>query len=200
MARIAVMVGSKGRGSNMRRLIEAGRAEEFPGRVECVLAPTPDSPAVQSAREMGIPTTILSPKSPDYPSELARVLEGMDLVCLAGFMSLFPAEVLAQHPGRVLNIHPALLPKFGGKGMYGMHVHQAVLAAGERESGCTVHLVTPIYDEGRILVQLSCPVEPEDSPEVLAARVLRLEHQAYPLAVRLRLDELAHEQPSGKEA
>ncbi len=200
MARIAVMVGSRGRGSNMRRLIEAGRAGEFPASVDCILAPTPDSPAVQSAHEMGIPTTILSPKSPDYPSDLARALEGVDLICLAGFMSLFPAEVLAQHPGRVLNIHPALLPKFGGKGMYGMHVHQAVLAAGETESGCTVHLVTPIYDEGRILVQLSCPVEPDDSPETLAARVLRLEHQAYPVAVRLRLDELAHEQPAGDEA
>ncbi|MFN3683119.1 MAG: formyltransferase family protein, partial [Fimbriimonadaceae bacterium] len=106
------------------------------------------------------------------------------LVCLAGYMRLLPKEVLDSFPNRVLNIHPALLPKFGGKGMYGMRVHEAVLRAGEAESGCTVHLVNERYDEGPIVVQLRCPVLPDDTPETLAARVLELEHRAYPEAVR----------------
>jgi phosphoribosylglycinamide formyltransferase-1 len=99
-------------------------------------------------------------------------------------MSMVPAPVLAAFPDRIFNVHPALLPKFGGKGMYGMHVHEAVVAAGETESGCTVHLVNEHYDEGRILLQLRCPALPDDTPETLAARVLTLEHQAYVQALR----------------
>jgi phosphoribosylglycinamide formyltransferase-1 len=95
-----------------------------------------------------------------------------------------PSEILAQFPGRVLNIHPALLPKHGGKGMYGIRVHEAVIEAGDSESGCTVHLVTEQYDEGQIVVQLRCPVLAEDTPTTLAARVLELEKQAYPAAIR----------------
>ncbi|HSI73564.1 MAG TPA: formyltransferase family protein, partial [Fimbriimonas sp.] len=86
-------------------------------------------------------------------------------------------------PNRVLNIHPALLPKFGGKGMYGRRVHEAVLAAGETESGCTIHLVTPVYDEGPIILQKTCPVLEGDTPETLATRVLQVEHEAYPEAL-----------------
>lgn len=119
-----------------------------------------------------------------------EAFRGADFICLAGFMKLLPSEVLRAFPNRVLNIHPALLPKFGGKGMYGHHVHEAVLAAGEKESGCTVHLVTDQYDEGEILVQLCCPVRATDTPESLAARVLELEHRAYPEAVRLLMERL----------
>jgi phosphoribosylglycinamide formyltransferase-1 len=103
-------------------------------------------------------------------------------------MRLLPEEVLAAFPNRVLNIHPALLPKFGGKGMYGMHVHEAVVAARETESGCTVHFVNEHYDEGAILHQRRCPVLPDDTPETLAARVLEQEHLAYPEAIQLVLE------------
>jgi phosphoribosylglycinamide formyltransferase-1 len=98
---------------------------------------------------------------------------------LAGYLRLLPVEVLRKFPGRVLNIHPALLPKFGGKGMYGRHVHEAVIASGDSESGASVHLVDERYDEGQVLVQRRCSVLPDDTPQSLAARVLKEEHLAY---------------------
>jgi phosphoribosylglycinamide formyltransferase-1 len=102
-------------------------------------------------------------------------------------MTLLPSAVVSAYPGKILNIHPALLPKFGGKGMYGLRVHEAVLAAGEKESGCTVHFVNEDYDDGPPLYQAKCPVLPDDTPETLAERVLELERDAYPEALRLAL-------------
>ena len=124
------------------------------------------------------------------PPAFSKPSEGPTLVCLAGFLRLLPEEVLRSRP--VLNIHPSLLPKFGGKGMYGLRVHEAVIQARETESGCTVHRVTPVYDEGEVVVQMRCPVMAEDTPESLAARVLELEQQAYPEAVR----RICHGRPS----
>ncbi|HXH62363.1 MAG TPA: formyltransferase family protein, partial [Fimbriimonadaceae bacterium] len=116
--------------------------------------------------------------------------ERIDVVCLAGFMVLLPVNIVHKYAGRILNIHPALLPKFGGKGMYGIRVHQAVIAAGEKESGCSVHVVTEKYDEGPILLQKRCPVLTDDTPETLADRVLDLEHTAYPEALKLVVERL----------
>jgi phosphoribosylglycinamide formyltransferase-1 len=112
---------------------------------------------------------------------LLRELQGqrIDLVVLAGFMRLIPAELVQAFPQRILNIHPALLPKFGGKGMYGMHVHEAVIAAGETESGITIHYVNEHYDEGEHLFQARCPVLPHDTPKSLAERIHGLEHAHY---------------------
>ena len=184
-ARVAVLVGSKGRGSNMAALAQAGQSGAMPGQVVLVVAPLASTPALETAADLGVPTAVLSWKADGYAEALLAALQDaeVDIICLAGYMTLLPSVVLDAFPGRVLNIHPALLPKFGGKGMYGHHVHEAVVAAGERESGCTVHLVTPVYDEGQIVVQLRCPVGPNDTPESLAARVLELEHRAYPMAV-----------------
>lgn len=106
-----------------------------------------------------------------------------DLLVLAGYIKLVPAEVVAAYQGRIINIHPALLPKYGGPGMYGRKVHEAVLAAGDRESGATVHLVTEQYDQGGILAQARVPVLPNDTAESLASRVLGVEHQLLPAAV-----------------
>ena len=105
---------------------------------------------------------------------------GCDLVVLAGYLKLVPAEVIDRYRGRILNVHPALLPAFGGKGMYGHRVHEAVLASGARESGATVHLVDEVYDRGAILAQARVPVLPGDDPETLAARVLEVEHRLLP--------------------
>ena len=99
---------------------------------------------------------------------------------MAGYLKLLPAEVVRAYRGRITNIHPALLPRYGGKGMYGHHVHEAVLAAGETETGPTVHLVDEVYDNGRILEQAKVPVRPDDTPDSLAARVLEQEHRLYP--------------------
>jgi folate-dependent phosphoribosylglycinamide formyltransferase PurN len=107
----------------------------------------------------------------------------VDLVVLAGYLKLVPSDVIARFRGRIINVHPALLPAFGGKGMYGRGVHEAVLASGARESGATVHLVDEVYDRGAILGQARVPVLPGDDPERLAARVLQVEHRLLPAAV-----------------
>ncbi|MDX2065734.1 MAG: phosphoribosylglycinamide formyltransferase [Fimbriimonadaceae bacterium] len=186
MGRIGILVGAKGRGGNMAAIATACCELAFPGRIVQVVSPRSDAPAIARAHGLGLPTRVV-PYGPDFTSGLIEAFSGCDVVCLAGFMRLVPTELLNAHPRRVLNIHPALLPKFGGKGMFGMHVHEAVIAARERESGCTVHVVTPVYDEGEVIVQRRCPVLPGDSAEDLAARVTALEHEAYPEAIRIVL-------------
>lgn len=189
-ARVAILIGPKGRGTNMKALVEACRAGQVPAEIAGVLSPREDSPAAQWAQSQGLNLRVVSPKQEEYADRLLDSLRelGTTHVCLAGYMRLLPQEVLDAYPGRILNIHPALLPKFGGKGMWGMHVHEAVLDAGEKESGCTVHLVTANYDEGPILLQLRCPVEAADTPETLAARVLELEQRAYPQALARQIE------------
>jgi formyltetrahydrofolate-dependent phosphoribosylglycinamide formyltransferase len=178
--RLAVCVS--GRGSNLLALIDALDRSPL-AQVVLVLSNRPDTPALELARERGIHAVALT----DYrdPFEwLARLsAEGVDLVVLAGYLKLVPAEVIAAYRGRVLNIHPALLPAFGGPGMYGKRVHEAVLASGARMSGATVHLVDEEYDRGEILAQARVPVLPDDTPESLAARVLEAEHRLLPAVV-----------------
>ncbi len=182
------MVGSKGRGSNMTALVKACRSGQVPAEVSVVIASGAGSDAEKAAIDLGVPTAVVTPGD-RYGERLVEALEGCDWLCLAGFLRILPGEVLQKFPDRVLNIHPSLLPKFGGKGMYGHHVHEAVLAAGETESGCTVHFVNERYDEGAVLLQKRCPVEPDDSAETLAAKVLKLEHQAFAEA----LSKVIHE-------
>lgn len=191
-ARLAILVGSKGRGSNMRALAGACRSGQIPADVAVVVSPVSESQAVDAAHEMDLAIQVARPKDPDYATALLTALAqaNVDIVCLAGLMTKLPVEVLQAYPGRILNIHPALLPKFGGKGMYGHHVHEAVIAAGEAESGCSVHVVTEEYDEGPVVLQESCPVVPGDTAETLATRVLALEHQVYPRAVRLVIERM----------
>jgi len=179
---VGIMVGPRGRGSNMAALCLSCKSGATPAEVSVVIAPTADSQAVQTAIDLEVPTQIVAPGE-DYGIRLLHMLEGCSWLCLAGFLRILPSEVLSTFPNRVLNIHPSLLPKFGGKGMYGRHVHEAVLAAGETESGCSVHFVNEKYDDGAVILQMRCPVEPDDTPESLAARVLKLEHQAFPEAL-----------------
>lgn len=178
-SRIGILVGPKGRGSNMAAIIKACQDGEISASVTVVVAPREETPALTEARAMGISVAIVEPSGDDYGPALLTAFEQCDVLCLAGFLRLLPDEVLRAYPERILNVHPSLLPKFGGKGMYGVRVHEAVLAAGETESGATVHLVTEHYDEGRILVQRTCPVLPDDTPASLAERVLAEEHRAY---------------------
>lgn len=181
--RIGILVGTKGRGSNMAAIIEACLDGRIPNSsVSIVIAPSETAPALERAKGLGIPTLAI-PYDDSFAPRLLSALDGCDVVCLAGFMRLLPPEILAAFPNRVLNIHPALLPKFGGKGMYGHHVHEAVIAAGEKESGCTVHAVNEVYDEGPAILQLRCLVDPDDTAETLAAKVLKLEHQAFAQAL-----------------
>lgn len=175
--RVAILVGKNGRGSNMAALIRAMQSGTVHGTPDVVLSTSAEAPALAVARDLGVATRVCSEEG------LVEGLKGADWLCLAGYLKLLPTEVLELMSHRVLNIHPALLPKFGGKGMYGLHVHRAVLASGDEETGCTVHWVNAAYDEGDAIMQLKCFVMSGDTPESLAARVLALEHQAYPAAL-----------------
>lgn len=178
--RVAVLVS--GRGSNLEALLRT-LGDDAPARVVLVISNRADSGGVRLAREHGIPVHVLNDISD--AEEWLRVLTAAhaELVVLAGFLKRVPVPVVRAWSGRMINIHPALLPRHGGPGMYGRRVHEAVLAAGETTSGATVHLVTEEYDEGETLCQGVVPVLPGDTPETLAARVLEVEHKLLPAAV-----------------
>jgi formyltetrahydrofolate-dependent phosphoribosylglycinamide formyltransferase len=188
--RIAILVSGQGRGSNMAAIIDACQRGEIDGKVVLVIGTRDEAPALQRATEKGVSTEVVSPSKLGEEEYARRLLQTLgdaqvDLVCLAGFMRLLPPPVVHAYAGRVMNIHPALLPLFGGKGMYGEHVHRAVLESGMKVSGCTVHFVDESYDTGPIILQRCVPIEEEDTWETLAARVLAQEHQAYVQAVKL---------------
>ncbi len=176
--RVAVLVS--GGGTNLQALLDA--LHESPiARVARVISNRPDAGALARARRAGVPTTVL--QNPDDPAELQAALGDAQLVVLAGYLKLVHAAVVARFRGRMINIHPALLPDFGGPGMYGRRVHEAVLASGVKESGATVHLVDEEFDRGEIIGQEKVRVEPGDTPDALAARVLEAEHRLLPRMV-----------------
>lgn len=185
--RLAVLCS--GGGSNLQALLDhfhLGGGQ--PARVELVVASRPGIGALLRAERAGVPVAVLDPRkrpAAAFATDLLRALQTAeaDLVVLAGFLHLVPAPVVQAFAGRVINIHPALLPAFGGKGMYGMHVHRAVLRSGATVSGATVHHVDERFDEGAIIAQWPVPVLPADTPERLAARVLAVEHQLLPAVV-----------------
>jgi phosphoribosylglycinamide formyltransferase-1 len=176
-SRIAVLMS--GRGSNTAALIYAARADDCPYEVALVTGDKPDAHGLDVARAEGIPVTALDAKAlgPAYWDNLQQLLEeaDIDLVALAGFMRIIPDQFLARWEGRMVNIHPSLLPKYKG-----LKSHQACLAAGDKVSGATVHLVTADLDNGEILGQVEVAVLPDDTPDTLAERVLIAEHQLYP--------------------
>jgi formyltetrahydrofolate-dependent phosphoribosylglycinamide formyltransferase len=176
----------------MRAIIEACRDGRIPdSTVVAVVGARDDAPAMHNARALGVDTAVVNPREfpdPDmYGDALLWVLQKAhpDLICLAGYMRLLPARVVQAYPIRIMNIHPALLPLFGGKGMYGLKVHQAVLESGMKVTGCTVHFVDEQYDTGPIILQRCVPIRSDDTPETLAARVLPVEHETYLEAIRL---------------
>jgi formyltetrahydrofolate-dependent phosphoribosylglycinamide formyltransferase len=177
-----VAVALSGRGSNLEALLRA-LGPDAPARVVLVLSNRADAPALERAIAHRIPSVVLRDASnaAEWLAPLER--HAVDLVVLAGYLKLVPPDVIARFRGRIINIHPALLPAFGGRGMYGRRVHEAVLASGARESGATVHLVDELYDRGPILGQARVPVLPDDDPDRLAARVLEVEHRLLPAAV-----------------
>jgi len=184
-ARLLVMLSGSGRTLvNLARAIDEGGLD---ARIALVVASRPCLGA-QRARELGLPVRIVEGElSPEALLGLVREAKA-DLVALAGYLRRVPVPV--ELAGRIVNIHPALLPRFGGKGMYGLRVHQAVLDAGETESGCTVHLCDERYDTGPILLQKRCPVLPGDTAQTLADRVFALEQEAYPEALAALIDQL----------
>lgn len=183
MKRVAVL--ASGSGTNLQAIIDylAELGDAASARVALVASDHADAGALERARTHGIEAVVLDKAS--RTSGLLPILEqrGIDLVVLAGYMRLVPAAVTRAYRGRIVNIHPALLPAFGGQGMYGMRVHEAVIASGVRTTGATVHFVDERYDEGPIISQQAVDVLPDDTPETLAARVLAAEHFLYPRVV-----------------
>lgn len=150
-------------------------------KVGCFLSNNPDAPVLQRAKRLKIPAFTFNQSEIGINGKVHEILidAEIDFIILAGYMKLIPEWLVFRYKDRLINIHPALLPKFGGKGMYGLRVHEAVIAAGEKETGITIHLVNSEYDKGKILFQAKCPVEPNDTPELLAQRVHQLEHKYY---------------------
>ncbi len=171
-------------GTNLQAILDAVAAGRLPAEPRVVISNNSAATALQRARSLGIDGLHLSGQSHPDPEALdAAILAALrehevNLVVLAGYMKKIGPRVLSAYARRVVNIHPALLPKFGGQGMYGMHVHEAVLAAGERVTGVTVHLVDADYDRGPILAQAEVAVQPGDTAKALQARVLEQEHSA----------------------
>ncbi|MBT3581211.1 phosphoribosylglycinamide formyltransferase [bacterium] len=175
-------------GSNMQAIIDACKNKSLNAEACVVISNNSDAFALQRAQKENIPAYHLNSKT--HPHNLDQTIlsslqkHKINLVVLAGYMKKISPVILAAYKNHILNIHPALLPKFGGPGLYGLKVHAAVLAANSTESGATVHLVDEIYDHGRILNQVKVPVLPNDTPETLAQRVLVQEHQLYPETLR----------------
>lgn len=189
--RIAVLVSGQGRGSNVQAIVDACRSGKIDGEVALVVGVNDQAPAMQRARDAGVTALSIPPKDFDSPEGYdAALLKALtehktDLICLAGYMRVLGQPVVHAFRGRIMNVHPALIPCFCGKGMYGHHVHEAVIARGVRVTGCTVHFVDEDYDTGPIILQTVVLVEHDDTPDDVAARVLVQEHKTYTDAIAL---------------
>ena len=184
--RLGVLLSGSGR--TLQNLCECIAAGQLDARVKVVVSSRPGVFGLERARRLGLNTKVVDRRALSdqaFQDGITRALKeaDVDLVCMAGFLSLW--RVPADYVGRVMNIHPALLPEFGGRGFYGPKVHRAVLAAGKKESGCTVHFCDNQYDHGAIILQRPVPVMMDDTPETLADRVFEQECIAYPDAIRL---------------
>lgn len=190
---VKIAVFASGTGTNAAKLI-AYFASSPVARVALVVCNKPGAGVLTIAENAGIPALLIE-KETFYRGDayLPKLKEaGIGFVVLAGFLWKVPQALIDAFPRRIVNIHPALLPKFGGKGMYGQYVHEAVLQAGERESGITVHYVDEQYDSGDVIFQTACPILESDTPETIAARIHQLEHQHYPRVVEEVIRTLAH--------
>jgi phosphoribosylglycinamide formyltransferase 1 len=185
--RLAVL--ASGSGTNLQAILDEIASGRLNAKVVVVISNNSEAFALERARKVGIRAVHWSEKKAGsaeaFVQGLLEVLRQAqaEFIVLAGYMKLVPREVVSAFPGRMINIHPALLPKFGGPGFYGIRVHEAVLAAGDRESGASVHFVDTEYDHGAILMQRTVPVFPDDTPERLRDRVLEAEHELLPAAI-----------------
>jgi phosphoribosylglycinamide formyltransferase-1 len=181
MKNIVVLVS--GGGTNLQRIIDCVESGEIPDAQISLVVADRDCFGLERAKKHQIKAEKI-PRGKNFPEELKKILpENTDLIVLAGFLSILPAEFCTSFSGKIINIHPALLPKFGGKGMWGNHVHDAVLKAGEKESGATVHYVTAGIDEGEIILQKSFEISEGETLETLAQKIHDIEFEIYPKAI-----------------
>ncbi len=185
-----IAIFASGSGTNAEAIFEYFKSKKlFP--VKLILSNNSRAYVLERAKKLGILYKVFDRKELFETSFVMDILEQekIDFVVLAGFMWMVPENILNKYKNRIVNIHPALLPKFGGKGMYGMHVHEAVIKNGEKESGITIHYVNAEYDKGEIILQAKCKVEPDDTPESLAQKVHQLEHEHYPKVIESIIDQ-----------
>ena len=200
MSDINIMVLVSGGGTNLQALLDAEKKGVF-GKIVLVVSDRPEAYALERAKTAGVPTVIAAldkntsreERRQALSDQILRLAEThrIDLIVYAGFMWVLKGKIIETYAGRMINLHPALLPKFGGKGMYGENVHRAVLESGETESGCTVHLVDAGTDTGPILLQRKVPVLPDDTPDSLAERIHKEEHIAIVEAVVMMVKRLS---------
>jgi phosphoribosylglycinamide formyltransferase-1 len=184
MSKFRICIFASGSGTNAEAIIKYFQHHPFI-KVELVLTNNPTAAVLEKAKKANVESTVFNKSQFSESDEIVQLLQahGITHLVLAGFLLLIPKNLVATYPNKIVNIHPALLPKFGGKGMYGLKVHEAVKASGEKETGITIHEVNENYDEGKILVQASCEVLPSDTPQQIAEKVQALEHENYPRVV-----------------
>lgn len=193
---INIVVFASGSGTNFQSIIDAAESGQIEGQIRGLITNKSGIQAIDRAQNHGIPQRTLAPSEfhdqASYTDALLNQLADWDtdLIALAGYMIKIPKEVIQQYKGQIVNIHPSLLPKYGGKGFYGMNVHRAVIENGETESGCTVHVVTEKYDDGPILAQTKVPVKESDDASALAKRVLKEEHKLFPSVIAKLAEQL----------
>ncbi|QBO58666.1 phosphoribosylglycinamide formyltransferase [Chryseobacterium salivictor] len=181
MKNIVVLVS--GGGTNLQRIIDCIKSGEIPNAKIAMVVADRECFGLDRAQNQGIPTQLIQ-RGKTFSAELKKILpENTDLIVLAGFLSILNKEFCESFPGKIINIHPALLPKFGGKGMWGHHVHKAVLAAEEKESGATVHYVTSGIDEGEIILQKSFEISDNETLESLSEKIHKIEYEIFPKAI-----------------
>lgn len=184
----SLILFASGQGSNAKAIINYFETNPEVS-IDLIVCNNPNAGVIQMAKQEGIPLMLITKNSwtkPDFLNKL--VLQKPDLIVLAGFLWKIPTTLVQAFQNKIINLHPALLPKYGGKGMYGMRVHEAVKAAGEAESGITIHWVNEDYDEGSILVQAHCRVLQKDTPEEIANRIHHLEHHFLPRTIEFLLN------------
>lgn len=189
-----IVVFASGSGTNFQAIIDAVAERRIPGKITGLLVSKDKIGAIEKAKKASIPYRVINPSQYTGKEEFAsRILDCLqewqpDLIVLAGYMIKVPAEVIKTYEGTIINIHPSLLPKYGGKGYYGMSVHKAVLEAGETVSGCTVHFVDDEYDRGDVIAQKKINILPDDTPETLSLRILTEEHILLPEVIKKLLN------------
>ena len=190
--KLNIAVFASGKGSNFKSILESIKLGKIRNaHIVIVVSNNPDAGALEVARENNIPILHINRRQfasdDDFNAALMSAMQKdrVNFIVLAGYMKKIDPNIIKAFKNRIVNIHPALLPKFGGKGMYGIHVHEAVIASKEKFSGASVHIVDEEYDHGPIVLQKTVQVEPDDTPETLATKVLQIEHDIYPEAIRL---------------
>jgi phosphoribosylglycinamide formyltransferase-1 len=186
-----IAVFASGRGSNLMAILNAIKEGKLNAKISLVISNNSNAGALEIAKANGIDALHISRKQfssdEEYVQKILNELKSrnVELIVLAGYMKKIPSEIIKEYPNKILNIHPALLPSFGGKGMYGLNVHKAVIESGVKITGVTVHIVDEEYDHGPIVMQRAVEVRDDDTPETLAERVLKVEHEIYPQAIKL---------------